>query len=307
MRSGLAPVVLFAFARPVHTGRTLEALAADALAKQSDLIVYADAARDESEIERVTAVRAIVHAASGFRSTTVIERETNYGLSRNIIEGVTEVCSRYGRVIVLEDDIVTGSNFLAFMNAALDRYMNDSRAWHISGWNYPVDPSGLGDAFFWRVMNCWGWATWADRWQYFQKNPQRLVESWDKEKIRRFNLDGAHDFWAQISANRTGKLNTWAIFWYATIFENNGLCLNPARSFVRNIGHDGSGENCDHSDSFAVEQLGSEYADLPECKEESIVAVQRIKAFYDGMQPPFWQRLIRYFKNLIPGVIGVRQ
>jgi len=307
MTATLAPIVLFVFARPEHTRRTLEALAANALAKQSDLIVYADAARNESEVGRVQAVRAQVHEATGFQSVTVIERETNFGLAQNIIEGVTEVCNRYGRVIVLEDDIVTGRNYLLFMNAALDRYANAPRVWHVSGWNYPIDPRGLGEAFFWRGMNCWGWATWADRWKHFQKNPQRLAESWGQEKIRRFNLDGAHEFWAQIMANQKGRLNTWAIFWYATIFENNGLCLNPARSFVRNIGHDGSGENCDYSDSFAVEQLGSEYADLPECKDESIVAVQRIKAFYDDMQPPFGQKLIRYFKNLVPGVIGVRQ
>jgi hypothetical protein len=307
MTDTLAPIVLFVFARPEHTRRTLEALAANLLAKQSDLFVYADAARDEREVGRVQAVRSAVHAASGFRSITVIKRETNYGLARNIIEGVTEVCNRYGRVIVLEDDVVTGPYFLSFMNAALDRYVDVTRVWHISGWSYPIDSSGLGAAFFWRVMNCWGWATWADRWKCFQKNPQRLVESWGQEKIRRFNLDGVHVFWTQITANQKGRLNTWAIFWYATIFENNGLCLNPARSFVRNIGHDGSGENCDYTDSFAVEQLGSEYADLPECKEESIVAVQRIKAFYDEIQPPVGQRLIRYFKNLVPGVIGYRR
>jgi hypothetical protein len=285
MTDTLAPIALFVFARPEHTRRTLEALAANTLALQSDLIVYADAARNESEIERVQAVRAMTQEASGFRSVTVVERETNYGLARNIIEGVTEVCSRHGRVIVLEDDIVTGSNFLAFMNTALDQFVNDSKVWHISGWNYPVDPSGLGDAFFWRVMNCWGWATWADRWKFFQKNPQRLVESWDKEKIRRFNLDGAHDFWAQIQANQSGKLNTWAIFWYASIFENDGLCLNPARSFVRNIGIDGSGENCGKSDPFAADVLGVEYEELPVFKEESNLAVQKIKAFYHEIQP----------------------
>jgi hypothetical protein len=307
MTDALAPIVLFVYARPEHTRLTLEALAANVLAKQSDLIIYSDAARGDNEAGQVQAVRSVIHAAKGFRSIDIIERETNYGLSRNIIEGVTEVCRRYGRVIVLEDDIVTGPYFLSFMNATLERYANDSRVWHISGWNYPIDSSGLGDAFFWRVMNCWGWATWADRWKHFQKNPQRLVESWDKEKIRHFNLDGAHDFWAQIQANQLGKLNTWAIFWYATIFENDGLCLNPARSFVHNIGHDGSGENCGGSDFFTVDRLGSEYDDLPECKEESMAATQRIKAFYDQMQSHFGQRVIRYIKQLIPGAIGLRQ
>jgi hypothetical protein len=302
-----SPIVLFAFARPDHILRTLEALAANVLADQSDLIVYSDAARNESEAVKVRAVRDLVNAASGFRSLTVIERETNYGLARNIVEGVTEVCKHYGRVIVLEDDIVTSPHFLSFMNAALDRYADDPCVWHVSGWNYPIDPEGLGDAFFWRAMNCWGWATWADRWEFFQKDPQCLIESWDEEKIKRFNLDGAHDFWGQITANQAGNLDTWAIFWYATIFENGGLCLNPARSFVSNIGHDGSGENCGGSDLFTVNQFGQKFNDLPECNEELTLAVQRIKAFYDDMQPSFSQRVIRYVINLITGINGFRQ
>jgi hypothetical protein len=235
-----APIVLFAFDRPYHTGRTLYALAANALADQSDLIIYADAARNEVEASLVGNVRTLVHAVSGFRRVTVIERKTNYGLARNIIEGITEVCNHYGRVIVLEDDIITSPDFLTFMNTTLEHYVDESRVWHISGWNYPIDPEGLGDTFFWRVMNCWGWATWADRWKHYEKNPHRLIQTWNPDTIKRFNLDGAHNFWSQVIANQAGKINTWAIFWYATIFAHNGLCLNPTRSFVCNIGHDGS-------------------------------------------------------------------
>jgi hypothetical protein len=294
----IAPIVLFVYSRPEHTRRTLESLAANMLAEQSDLIVYADAARNVSDEVQVRAVRDLVHATSGFRNLTVIEREVNFGLARNIIEGVTEVCNRYGCVIVLEDDIVTSPHFLSFMNTTLDRYADDPCAWHISGWNYPIDPDGLGGAFFWRAMNCWGWATWADRWAFFQKAPKRLIESWDKEKIGRFNLDGAHDFWNQITANQIGKSNTWAIFWYATIFENNGLCLNPARTFVLNIGNDGTGENCVGTARFSTNKLGQTFNDLPTCDEESTLAVRRIKAFYIGTRTTLVQKLIRRIKGL---------
>ena len=302
----IAPLVLFVYARPEHTRYTLEALSSNLLAIQSDLIIYSDAARNEADVDRVKAVRELVHSANGFSSVTVIEREMNYGLARNIIEGVTEVCNRYGRVIVLEDDIVTSPYFLSFMNNALDRYANENRVWHISGWNYPIDPAGLGDAFLFRAMNCWGWATWADRWAFFQKDPQRLIESWDKETIYRFNLDGAYNFWGQITSNHEGKLNTWAIFWYATIFENQGLCLNPAQSFVRNIGHDGYGENCGNTDPFAVNKLGKEYDNLPIYNEESTLAVQRIKAFCNDIHPTLAQTVIRRIKNLIVSINGSR-
>jgi hypothetical protein len=299
--TSLAPVVFFVFARPEHTRRTLEALAANTLVEQTDLIVYADAPRNESDIEQVREVRNLVHSVSGFRSVNVIERKNNYGLARNIIEGVTEICDRYGRVIVLEDDIVTAPNFLSFMNATLDRYVDEKRVWHISGWNYPIDEDGLGDAFFWRVMNCWGWATWSDRWKYFSKDPKRLIQSWDRGKIRRFNLDGTHDFWEQVTANDKGKLNTWAIFWYATIFEAGGLCLNPVRSFVRNIGNDGSGENCGKIDPFAIAQVKGRVHEFPDRIEESTLAVHRVQEFYKGFQASLLQRVMKRFMSLYPG------
>ncbi len=304
MPDSLAPIVLFVHARPEHARRTLEALASNALAAKSDLWIYADGARNEAEAGRVRAVRDIVRQASGFRSVTLVERESNYGLARNIIEGVSEVCERHGRVIVLEDDVVTSRGFLAFMNAALDRYKDEPRVWHVSGWNYPIDPSGLGDAFFWRAMNCWGWATWSDRWRRFRKAPIELIQAWDRASIARFNLGGAHDFWRQVKENATGQRDTWAIFWYASIFENGGLCLNPARSFVRNIGHDGSGENCGRSDAFLAAHLAETFERFPAEVEESVLAVQRVQAFYSGMRRSFIQQMLGCVRRLASAMGG---
>ncbi|MEI6067766.1 MAG: hypothetical protein WCP96_10525 [Methylococcaceae bacterium] len=241
------------------------------------MIIYADAARKPEEEAKVDEVRTLVRNISGFRSVSIIERVTNYGLSRNIIDGVTTVCNEYGRVIVLEDDIVTSPYFLTFTNTALDKYADEKKVWHISGWNYPIDPEGLDDAFFWRVMNCWGWATWADRWQHFDKAPEKLIKTWDTSKIARFNLDGTYDFWAQVKLNHLRKLNTWAIFWYATIFENNGLCLNPVRSLVQNIGHDGTGVNCGNSDPYVHTQLSPRIERFPSDIFESALAVNKVK------------------------------
>ena len=130
-------------------------------------------------------------------------------------------------------------------------------------------------------MNCWGWATWIDRWKHFEKDPSRLVHEWTKDDIYRFNLENAHDFWGQVTANHVGKLNTWAIFWYATIFKYNGLCLNPSLSFVHNIGLDGSGENCGKSDNGDISLINiNENIVFPTDVLESDQAVQRIQQYY---------------------------
>lgn len=292
-----APVVLFAFNRPEHTQRTIDALRRNELASQSELIVYSDAARSEVEQGSVQAARAILRSITGFKTVTVIERERNYGLAKNIIEGVAEVVDTHGRVIVLEDDIVTSPYFLRFMNDGLEAYADDRRVWHISGWNYPINTQGLGEAFFWRVMNCWGWATWADRWRHFEKDPTRLVREWSGEDIKRFNLDGDHDFWGQIVANEIGEMSTWAIFWYASIFERNGLCLNATRSLVHNIGLDGSGQNCGANTKFSRFQHVHDVLELPGEVRVSEVAVGRIKEFYRADRT-FRARVLRYISRL---------
>ncbi len=300
----IAPIVLFVFARPDHTRRTLKALAANDLASQSDLFIYADAARNIDEVGRVSAVRALIYDVKGFRSVSVIERKTNYGLARNIIEGVTQVCVRHGCVIVLEDDIETSPHFLTYMNLALNKYSHDPKVWHVSGWNYPIDPEGLEDAFFWRVMNCWGWATWADRWQHFHKDPVQLIQTWSAQKIDRFNLDGSYEFWNQVKLNFSGEIETWAIFWYATIFDRKGLCLNPAKSLVHNIGHDGSGENCGDSYIFSHVDYPDKIEHFPGRVEESKLAVQKVSSFYSGLQRSVTKRILCRIRAIFSRLIG---
>lgn len=296
-RATTAPALLFCYARPDHTRRTLDALARNELAGQTDLIIVQDGSRGPADGEAHAQTRAVIEYASGFRSVKIVLREGNHGLADNIIGGVSEVVQSHGRVIVLEDDLVTDRHFLTFMNDALDRYEDEPRVWHIGGWNYPIDPTGLGDTFLYRAMNCWGWATWADRWAYFD----RSIDDWSpmtKSEKRAFNLDDAHDFHAQIEDNLLGRRKTWAIFWYASIFRNGGLCLNPVQSLVENIGYDGTGENCGHD----IEQsrlLGQKDAFVfPDAIGEDGIATQRIRQHL--ALPPLrrhLRKLLRWLKN----------
>lgn len=298
-RDTVSPILLFVFARPEHTKRTLDALAMNVLAGESDLIVYSDAARNEKEAVFVNQVREIVLNAQGFRTVTVIERQSNYGLARNIIEGVTDICKQYGRVIVLEDDLVTSPEFLTFMNDALDHYEHEKKVWHISGWNYPIDVDQLGDAFFLRVMNCWGWATWGNRWEYFEKDTEKLVSEFDKKMIREFDLNDSGVFWSQVLLNHQNKINTWAIYWYATIFKNGGLCLNPAISYIDNIGHDGSGTHGSRSSDIYSATLNMSRTNIfPSQLIENELAIKKIISFYKDIKPTILKRVQNKIKRV---------
>ena len=98
----------------------METLQNNTLAAESKLYIYSDAARKDTDEAAVAEVRNYIHKITGFKSITLIEREKNWGLARNIIDGVTTQVNRFGRVIVMEDDLITAPYFLQFMNDALE-------------------------------------------------------------------------------------------------------------------------------------------------------------------------------------------
>ncbi len=240
-----APVVLFVYDRPEHAERTLNALKRNTLAEQSDLIIYADGLKENAKkdtVERIEKTRKIIQQTEGFRSVRIHLSEYNKGLARSIIDGVTETLSEYGKIIVLEDDILTGKYFLEYMNFALEIYREEKRAWHVTGWHEPNENGNVKNSFFYPLMDCWSWGTWEDRWSYFKKNPKELVNRYQASDIHKFNADGlVPDKWNQVIGNYIGRNDTWAIFWYAVIMEHDGLCLAPCVSLVNNIGFDNSG------------------------------------------------------------------
>ncbi len=303
----VAPVVLFTYNRIDHTMQTIHALSENLLAPYTDLIVYSDGPRKDSDTKKIQDVRTFLKEINGFKSVRIIEQERNRGLARSIISGISATFKSYDRVIVMEDDIVTSPLFLSFMNDALNLYEDEKKAWHISGWNYPIDTDNLPCAFFWRVMNCWGWATWANRWCHFRKEPARLVRQWNKRRIKRFNLDGVHDFWSQVVSNFHGRMDTWAVFWYATIFENQGLCLNPTKSYVRNIGLDGTGIHCKRCSPLEKQSLNMKPCkDFPVRIEEDCNAVERIKRYHERLKRPLYSRIKNKIMELFSPKPAVR-
>ncbi len=246
----LAPIVLFVFARPEHTRKTLEALKANELANQSDLFIYADGPRHDREAELVSAVRELARSTRGFRSCTVIERETNYGLARNIIEGVTERLRHQNRVIVLEDDMITSPVFLKYMNEALSRFAGVDRIASIHGYVYPV-MHVLPEAFFLRGADCWGWATWERAWRLYNPDSQYLLNELKRRRlVREFDYNGAYPFSKMLAAQSKGENDSWAIRWHASTFLAGMLTLYPGRSLLRNIGVDNSGTHCDYNTRY---------------------------------------------------------
>ena len=298
---------MFVYNRFEHTQKTIEALQKNELASESELIIYADGAKNDDISSQVQEVRDYIKTVNGFKKVIIIEQDENCGLADSIISGVTKVANEYGKVIVLEDDVVTSPYFLKFMNDALNFYENKEKVWHISGWNYPIGIDGPDDVFLWRLMNCWGWATWADRWQHFEKDTDKLIGEFTKEDIYQFNLDGVGIFWEQVLLNKRSKINTWAIYWYATIFKKNGLCANSSKSFVENIGHDGSGMHCGENNSYSGYLCLKKDIEFSDHIKESRAAIREVKKFYRFQKGYRLSRMIGKLLKLFKSTLDVKE
>lgn len=256
MQSTLAPIVLFVYNRPWHTIQTLEALAKNDLANETILYIYADGPKesaDEKTMEKMQETRACLKKQQWCKEVIIVERETNLGLANSIITGVTAIVNKYGKVIVLEDDIVTSPGFLQFMNDALNVYAKEERVWHISGYWYPAKNSDkLPKTFFFNAATCWGWATWQRAWSNLitdaNEIKQKILKS--EDGVFHFNVEDAYPFFTQIQLNIDNELSTWAVKWYGSIFINNALSLHPNHSLTNNFGFDKTGINCEESSYF---------------------------------------------------------
>ncbi len=245
----LAPIVIFSYNRPTHLKKTLNSLKKNELSKESMIYFFSDGPKTGTleELKKINLVRKIIKNTKNFKSKKIIFYKKNIGLKKNILNGVTKIVNKHGKVIILEDDIVVTKYFLNYMNQSLSLYANKKKIWHISGWNYDLGLKKINrddkDAFFIRNMNCWGWGTWKNRWNKIILDPNFFYKKMNKKQIKNFDLSNSINNWSQIIRNKNKTLETWAIYWNATIFYYKGLCLNPKISMINNIGMDGSGIN----------------------------------------------------------------
>ena len=228
-------------------------------------------------------VRRYVREITGMRSIAVVERPTNLGLANSVIDGTTRLIREFGRVIVVEDDLVVSPRFLEYMNRALERYQDDDSVMQVSGYMFPIDVAAETDAFFMPFTTSWGWATWERAWQHFDPDMRGFDALVSDPHLRdSFDLDGAYGYFDMLERQRRGSIDSWAIRWYLSVFIRGGLTLYPARTLVRNIGFDGSGTHCVVAD---VEQA-------------SMQADFRVESFPAKVQQhPQWKRVLAAMPN----------
>ena len=300
MEDELAPILLIGFNRPIHFKKTLKALCKNEDAKKSILYISIDGPRNANDLKLQEIIYDNIKLAEGnFAKINIIKNDTNLGLAKNVMGSITEVLNNHQKIIVLEDDIVTSRAFIKFMNNALSYYENKKKIWQINGYS-PINNQGKKDKiYFSRLTHCWGWATWSDRWEKFKKNPKNLLKEFDKKMIYKFNLEGELNFWDQIIQNKIGQMDSWAIFWYARVFNKKGLCVYPWFTYVINIGLDGTGTHCNKLNSETKTDTLNDYGNFIK-KDNFIEDKKALKLLQKTNNRTFIKSVfIKFFNNLL--------
>jgi len=292
----LAPIVLFVYNRPRHTQQTVEALQKNELAKGSQLFIYSDESKDEDARKNVDEVRKYIDKIDGFKKVTIIKREKNWGLADSIIDGVTKIVNEYGKIIVLEDDLVTSTYFLKFMNDGLGLYENEEQVASIHGYIYPIE--NLPTSFFIKGADCWGWATWKRAWDIFEPDGQKLLNELNSRKLEKeADFNNSYDYTQMLKDQIDGKNNSWAIRWYMSAFLKNMLTLYPGKSFVQNIGTDGSGTHCGISNNHKI-ILNEEYSSKRILVKEDIISRKKMENHFLSIRLSFIQKAKSKLKRI---------
>ena len=273
----LAPIALFTYNRPYHLKQTVESLSNNFLANESCLYVFSDGWKNETDKESVYRVRQYLYGLKGFKQIKIIEASSNQGLALSIIKGVTDLVKEFGKIIVLEDDLLLSRYFLTFMNDALEKFKNIDQVCNVNG--HTVLKKFPNSTFLIRHADSWGWGTWDRAWQLFNPDGEYLLKYIRDNKLSyRFDFNNAYHFTQMLEDQVNKKNNSWAIRWKASLFLENKLSVNAGRSLVDNTGCDGSGTHCVFSKFPTTFYDGPLEVHVPAIVEED---PQALKGYHD--------------------------
>lgn len=236
-----APIILFCYNRPEHVRQTLKSLKANALSAESELYVFSDGPKENASSETIRSieqVRQVIREEKWCANVHIKEAEHNLGLATSVIQGVSTVIEKYGKVIVVEDDVLLSPYFLDFMNEALDKYEHDERVMSIGSWNYFCSPKSLDDNFFLRYPDSIAWACFERSWKLFESDSVLLLQKLKEQKrLKKLNADGKLPYFEDMLQQQiAGRIDSWAIRWTGSCVLHGGLNFYPKHSLSKHLG-----------------------------------------------------------------------
>jgi GT2 family glycosyltransferase len=299
----ISPIIIFTYNRLDHLDTLISSLEKNNLYNKSKILVFSDGPKNDTDKKKIKKIRIHLKKKLIPNNSEIIERSSNYGLSKNIIGGINHVFKIYDQAIILEDDLEVSPVFLNYMNDALNIYSNSENVASISGYMYPIDPKKFSNNYFFlKLIESWGWGTWKRAWNNFEIDSLKLKKEIDKKKlINEFDFQSGISYYKMLNDNINGLNDSWAIRWYASTFLKNMITLFPRKSFVKNIGIDNSGENCNYTTVYDS-LINLEYEPVKKNNDcnELLLDRSKVKSFFGSVKyKRYLETIISKIKNFI--------
>ncbi len=254
-------------------------------------------------MQKTKEVRNLIREKKWCKEVHIIEQTKNIGIGNSELFGISEIVNRFGKIIVMEDDLVTSPGFLKYMNDTLTLYENEEKVLHISGYMFPIKKK-LPETFFFNATSCWGWGTWERAWKMLNTDSNFLREQLSNSgRMEEYTMNNINHFDAILNQNAIIEKSTnynlesiksqagwnWDVCWHTSVFLNNGFCLHPHQSLVRNIGHDSSGLHCNntwYAKKYSHQKIANKVKVEPIEIIESKKARDAVRKFYISLGKP---------------------
>jgi len=235
----IAPLILFCYKRLGNLHNCVAALQKNALADKTDLYIFSDGPKNETDGAKVNELRNYIKSIDGFKNIFITESPVNRGLAASIISGVTKVLETHNSAIILEDDLIATPVFLSFMNDALNTYEKEKNVFSISGYSFNLTNDSDNypyDVYFLNRGWSWGWATWKDRWDDVDWDVKDYNTFVKDSKATKSFAKGGSDLNSMLRRQMTGKMDSWAIRFFYAQFKKRGFTVYPLFSKIYNDG-----------------------------------------------------------------------
>ena len=233
------PIILFIYKRPEHLKITLDSLSKCDGYENYSFFVFGDGPKNKSEISDVLKTREVAKNFLG-NNAKYFFASNNKGLASSVIDGISKILKKFESVIVIEDDLIFHKNFLDYITNALNYYSNNDKVSMVSGYMYNVPQfKEYQNQIFLPLISTWGWGTWSSAWKNFDPHAEGYqVLKTDKSIRNKFDCNNSYPFSRMLGLQMNGKIDSWGIRWYWSVFKNNGITCFPPNTLVLNNGFD---------------------------------------------------------------------
>lgn len=232
-------VLFLVFNRIDTTRQVFEAIRQ---AKPLRLYVAADGARKskEGELDKVNKVREYIMSNIDWEcEVKTFFHEQNLGCGQAPASAITWFFQNEEMGIILEDDCLPSQSFFWFCKELLIKYKDDMRIWMIGGTTFKnIKLEDEEDYYFSKYSHIWGWATWSNRWKYYDYNIKTFPKFKKNNYVKSiFENNKEQEFWMEsLEKAFNSRVDYWDYQWVYIMNLNHGLCVLPTLNLISNIG-----------------------------------------------------------------------